>query len=140
MSRAFSTRGWGDGRSLGSLGNPTIWNVESLSVSTYALATIFILTTYSSSTEVMQILILNNAQYLQSLFLTWKKVQMVKITPCQIPTTQKKIPTPKSPTATLPPGVPPYPLTLFGRPWWVIRKAIATSRGSMLVNLRQYLH
>ena len=88
----------------------------------------------------MQILILNNVQYLPNLFLTLKKVQMVKITPCQIPTTQKKIPTPKSPTATLPPGVPPYPLTLFGRPWWVIRKAIATSRGLMLVNLRHSLH
>ena len=49
---------------------------------------IFILSSFSLYTQVMVILILIDVQYLQNVVFTLEKVQMIKFTLSQIPTTQ----------------------------------------------------
>ena len=54
----------------------------------HSSSTIFILSSFSLHTQVMVILILIDVQYLQNVVFTLEKVQMVKFTLPQIPTTQ----------------------------------------------------
>ena len=66
------------------------------------IAPIFILTlSYFLYTQVMLILILINVQYLQKVTFSFKKVEMVKFTPFQIPTTQQKKPQQNCPSLPL---------------------------------------
>ena len=80
----------------------------------------YLLTSFSLYTMVMLILILNNVQYLQMLFLALKKVQIVKIAPPQISTTWWFFPLFSFPTTWGGGGGDfPHPLLLFGKPWYV---------------------